>query len=87
MSELTDARKQAKLEREILKFERNLVALQRIYEYILTHPDYDLRKKLPKEIRTEVAGIQEILFERLSKLRLEHAEIGWKYEEQTDATE
>ena len=81
MSELTDARKKAKLEKQMLKFERKLVALQHIYEYIITHPDFDLRKKLPNEIRDEVAGIQELLLEELNRLRLKYAEIDWKHEE------
>jgi len=80
MSELTDARKKAKLEKQMLNFERKVVALERVYKYVTTHPDFDLRKKLSNEIRDEIAGIQKLLLDELNKLKLEHAEIGWKYE-------
>ena len=80
MSELTDARKKAKLEKQMLNFERKVVALERVYKYVTTHPDFDLRKKLPNEIRDEIADIQKLLLDELNKLKLEYAEIDWKYE-------
>ena len=82
MSELTDERKRKRLERQMLKFERQVVALDRVYKYILTHPDFDLRKKLPREIREEIGELQEVLLEELRRMRVEYAGIEWKYPEE-----
>ena len=82
MSELTDERKRKRLEKQMMKFERQIVVLDRVYKYILTHPDFDLRKKLPQEIREEIGGLQAVLVEELHRIRAEYAGVEWKYPEE-----
>ena len=85
VTDTNQARRKAKLEKQMLNFERKVVALERVYKYVTTRPDFDLRKNLPNEIRDEIAGIQKLLLDELNKLKLEYAEIDWKYE--TEETE
>lgn len=62
MSVLTDTRRLNKSRRQIEKLERQLVSLNNIYQYVRTHPNFDLRKSIPKQVRQEIGDIQITLY-------------------------
>lgn len=71
MSELTDARKRAKHERLIAKLEGQVVILDRLYQYLISRDDFDLRKKFPREVREEIGRIQIEVVTELQRIKVE----------------